>query len=337
MEKYGITDFARFRNEFLAGPGDAGAGQGTFRDPAAEILDLLRRRQEVENACWNIVVLESLFKAVRDLLTKESATGLSQLELDQVDDSLQEARLRMVDQRERYRDQLDVLKVHLGLAPHVPIALDPESLAGFRDAFEEVNRRRADPQRDSTDLPRIAAHLPVLEDIVIDGISLVAGRDDRPALLEERLSAAVRLALKNQNRGDPAEAGPGASGDAERALRVRHAIRRLMRIRIDYALEQRRFVLVTRRQDQAQERLLAPPAIASPRRERSPKEGAELVAELIGNRQGHLLANQDNFVSPWTEYQTARLALYRDLGTLPSADWTSFYDQLTARRSGDHR
>ena len=130
-------------------------------------------------------------------------------------------------------------------------------------------------------------------------------------------------------------AGPGASGDAERALRVRHVIRRLMRIRIDYALEQRRFVLVTRRQDQAQERLLAPPGIAPPRRERSPKEGAELIAELIGT-QGQLLANRDNFVSLWTEYQTARLALYRDLGTLPSADWKSFYDQLTARRSGDH-
>ena len=78
----------------------------------------------------------------------------------------------------------------------------------------------------------------------------------------------------------------------------------------------RRFVLVNRRQDQAQERLRrAPGNRVLVEEKRSPKlKRAELIAELIGT-QGQLLANRDTWSRLWTEYQIARLALYRDLGT----------------------
>jgi hypothetical protein len=60
-----------------------------------------------------------------------------------------------------------------------------------------------------------------------------------------------------------------------------------------------------------------------------------LITELIGV-QGQIAEDQNRLVCLWTEYQTRRLALYRDLGSLPFTDWMSFYDQLTARRSADH-
>jgi hypothetical protein len=351
--KYDIRNFARFRSEFLSGRGDAGGGEAGFHDPAGEVLELLCRRQEVENARSNTSALENVLKVVRGLLVKQSeylsSTGLesdlladplplgvSQLELDLVDATLQGARLRLVDLRERYRDQLDVLKVHLGLMPHVPIALDRAALAGFRDAFDEVDRWRADRERLLTALPRIAGRLPALGDVVIDGHTILVGQEDHQELTEERLSAAVRIALETRARTNPGNSQALESDQAPLELRVRGTIRRMLRIRLEYAVEQRRFVLVTRRRDQAQERLLAPPGIASSRRDRSLKEGADVFADLLG-AQAQTLENQDRLVSLWTEYQTLRLGLFRDLGTLPCDDWKSFYDQLTARRASDAR
>jgi RNA polymerase sigma factor (sigma-70 family) len=313
-ERYGVADFARFRQEFLAGPSGEG-GNAEFRDPASEILELLRQHQQFENSRGNIAAMENMIKVLRDLIQKVSS-GLSQLQLDQVDVAVQRARSHMVDERQRYRDQLDALKPGLGLSPHAPVALGKGDLAGFRKAFQDADLWCADPKGHPVDLPRIAGQLPTLTDVVIEGHSAAAvvmgDVKSRPSE-EEFLAGAARAALANKTRESDATG---------LELRVRAATRRLLRIRLAYEIEKRSFVLLVRRRSQAQEQLLAPP-----RREESRPQRADLIPELIGI-QGQILANQDRLVSLWSEHQTVRLALFRDLGELPCNDWKSFYDQL---------
>jgi hypothetical protein len=334
-ERYDVGDFARFRKEFLASRADDGEDKGRFRDPSGEIFALLRRLEAVEIARWNVAALENLVKVLRELIEKVSS-GVSQLQLDQVDEALQLARLRFLDERGHYRDQLDALKVHLGLSPHAPIVPDKGSLAGFHDVFEEADRWSVDPKAGPVELALIAKHLPAFEDVAFDGHSVGAAFDAiyragrQPSEEEELLRAGTRVALANRHRGDGDDAGAREVEDARLELKVRSALRRLLSIRLAYLVEERRFVLVLRRRDQAQERLLAPP-----RREETRPERGELITELV-QVQGQTAENQGRLVSLWIEYQALRLSLYRDLGTLPCDDWKSFHDQLTARRSADH-
>ena len=331
-ERYGVRDFSRFRKDFLADYEDDvdREAEGRLRDPSGAILELLRRRQTVEIARWNVAAFENLIKVLQELIEKVSS-GVSQLQLDLVSESLQLARVRLLDEREHYRNHLDALKVDLGLSPHAPIALDGSSLAGFRDTFAEADRWSADPKAEPTELPRIAHHLPLLGDVAIEDQSvdavLTSSREGPSDRQEELLRAGTRVALKA--RGDRGDAGARVREDARLELKVRGDLRRLLWIRVAYIIEVRRFVLVLRRRDQAQERLFAPPRI-----EESQPQRAELITELIGV-QGQIAENQARLVSLWTEYQAKRLALYRVLGTLPCDDWKSFYDQLTARQSAD--
>jgi len=328
IERYDAADFDRFRKEFLAGPAVNGGGNKEFRDPSGAILELLRQRQQFENSRGNIAALENMIRVLRDLIQKLSS-GLSQLQLDQVDASLQRARIHLLDERQHYRDQLDAVKVRLGLSPHAPVAFDKGDLAQFRKTFQDADLWCADPKGDHVDLPKIAGQLPILKDVVIDGHSAAAvamsNVEARPSE-EEFLTGVARVALGNKNRGVQDDAGNRESDAAGLELKVRAVSRRLLRIRFAYEFERRSFVLLVRSRSQAQEQLLAPP-----RREESRPQRADLIPELIGI-QGQILANQDRLVSLWTKYQTARLALFRDLGTLPCNDWKSFYDQL----GGDH-
>ena len=200
-------------------------------------------------------------------------------------------------------------------------------LAGFRDTFQEARSlaRRPAERHDGSTPHRQSS--PELEDVVIDDIPPLspAKRTSLGIDAEQRFAAAMRVALKNKHRGDPGKAGVQETDDAGLEQTGPHAIRRLLRIRLAYEIEQRRFVLVIRRRDQAQERLLA-----SSEQKESLKHRAELITELIG-AQGQILANQDRLVSLWTEHQTVRLALFRDLGTLP---WTTGSRSTTSSPPG---
>jgi hypothetical protein len=224
----------------------------------------------------------------------------------------------------------------LGLAAHAPIVLDKGSLAGFRDVLQDVDQWCADPERDLRELPRIAGRLPALEDVVIDGHSAdvvyKANGEGQEERMEALLSAALQTAIKNNARVDPGEVRARETIEVELELRLRRALRRLLRIRIDYAVEQRKFVLVIRARDQAQERLLAPTRVAPLGTGEPAKEGADLITDLI-EFQSQIFENQNRLIELWTEHQALRLALFRDLGMLPCGDWKSFYDQLTARRA----
>jgi hypothetical protein len=93
---------------------------------------------------------------------------------------------------------------------------------------------------------------------------------------------------------------------------------------VAYAIERWRLVLTLRSKDQAQEHFLAPP-----RRGEARPSNAGFLDELI-EVEGQVVANRDRLVALWAEYQTLRLALFRDLGALPYDDWDAFLGSLGA-------
>ena len=106
---YQVRSFAQFRQQFLvtilvggsvpnfgSARGTAGfsAGSGNI-DPVVGFLNVLQDLQEIENDRKNIAAFEQLVKVYRELIQGESS-GLSQLQLDQVDSSLQRAQAALV-------------------------------------------------------------------------------------------------------------------------------------------------------------------------------------------------------------------------------------------------
>ncbi len=291
-----------------------------FRDPSGEVFELLRLAQGIEDAAKSVAAIEGLYRVAQEVIQGESS-GLTQRELDRIDDALQRARAEMVETRRRYRDGLGTLKVELGLAPGAPAYLDRSGVAAFREVFDEAAKWAIGPGLDYASLDAIAASLPALEDVVIEGRSLLAEVRRRDGDLDEDfLKAATAVATRNRGAGPP-----GVSDDAM-LLRVRGGVRALRETFLFYELEKRRFVLVSRARVLAQGQLFAPAAGAM-------SLGTAQVADLVG-LQDELRANRDRLVALWTSYQARRLALARDLGALPADDWPGFFASLTARKAG---
>jgi hypothetical protein len=318
-------DFGRFRAAFLAaGQGNGQAG-GKFHDPAGGMFEVLRRLQTVENARSDVASLQQLLMVIRERIQAESS-GLTQLDLDRVDAAIQQAQRGLVGEIRQYRDSLDDLKVELGLAPGAPVVPDRGSLAVFRDGFAAIEEWCHDPQRDMTELPRLAARLPVLEDLVIDNRPVFAALDRTPDQLETVLAAAARVAFGNSRVA--VKARPGDPAAAALALRVRRRLRFLVQTRWAYQMQLRSLVLAIRLKDHAFERVIGP-SREGPFLPRSP-----LFKDLI-DQGAEILRVQNDLVALWAAFQGERLALYRDLGTLPFNDWKSFQEQLSARLGAD--
>jgi hypothetical protein len=312
--RLGVADFARFRKEFLDEREGSDKADASFHDPSASVFDLLRRLQRIENGLKDARVHEQLVSLIKSLAEGE-ATAQTRFELDQVDNSLQQTRLLVVEELMLYRDRLDEVKVELGLSPRAPVVPDWRSLAAFRFAFETADAWQRKPGRKLTDLAGIAGQLPRLDDAVLAGLrggpDLDTVAHQHMSLLEGVLSAAEQAAVKNRG-ADVLDDGLG--------LRVRRRVRHLLTIYQEYAVENRRFVLILRQKDQAFERLIEPPAAGATRLSTS-------ATDLIG-QETRLLQTENRLVDLWASFHTERLALYRDLHTLPYADWKSFHAQF---------
>jgi hypothetical protein len=311
----GVADFAQFRKDFCAD--DPGAGE-KFRDPSAAVLDLLGRLEAIDNARRNIEFHENLMKLLLERIQGE-ASGLCQLDVDMVSASLARVRQKRADEISQFRDGLDQLKVVLGLSPRVEFILDRPRPAAFREVRDEVDNWARRPDRSLQELPRLLEGLPGLGEVVVDGRPILAKLDKNPDLLEEILTRAAQLAIKNRNDRDKSQAQGDAAVQLE--LRVRRRLRNLLDTRRACEGEKRSYELAIRLRDQTFERLIAPPTAAiSPR--------SPMIKELI-EAANEMLKVEDRLVGLWTSFRTERLALYRDLGVLPYKDWSSFYADLT--------
>ena len=315
--QFGVADFAGFRALFVA---DGPTGNGAlFRDPSAAVLELQRRLQAIDNARGHVAVRESLVKMLQERVQGESA-GLSRSDIDMVSASLDTAGQKVAEAITQFRDELDKLKVALGLRPRAPVILDRESLAAFRSAFDSLEAWARRPNRSLEELPEFIGRLPALGEVVVDGQPILAKLEMNPNNLEDVLTTVAQLAIKN--RGDRNTARPPLDAGVQLELRVRRRIRGLFATSRAYEAEKRTCELATRLKDQTFERLRAPPAGASASR-------SSLVQALL-DQDAQLRQAKDRLVALWTSFRSERLTLYRDLGALPHNDWKSFYADLSA-------
>jgi hypothetical protein len=216
---YAVRAFALFRQQFFvvtltggtiqnfgAGfqlQGFSGAGN---TDPTVGFLPVLFNLVQVEIDRRNLFFLESLVRLYQELIQGE-ASGLSRLQVDQVMQNLILGRQTLFADKLTYRTSLDSFKMQMSLPPDTPIVLDMSLAQPFYDVFNAVDswQRRSDRKLD--ELPGIIARIPELEDIDVEGRSVLEPyRNYRSTLkeflpeneegLEDLLQAAVRIALE---------------------------------------------------------------------------------------------------------------------------------------------
>ncbi len=213
---YELRNFAKFRQEYLGyitvGSQFTAAainGGGGGNDPAVGFLPLLQDIIQVEIDQRNIAVYEKFVAVFQELVAGEGS-GLTQLQVDQLDQQLQQARLSLVTDTLQYRQDLDSYKISMGLPPDVPLVPNRRLTMRFQQVYDKFDKWSLDKNRQLEQLPGFAAQLPGLEDVVIDGRSVIGPIREvdttDPATrkpvnddyLEDLLLAGERVALENR-------------------------------------------------------------------------------------------------------------------------------------------
>ncbi|MEO6810772.1 MAG: hypothetical protein ABI353_16780, partial [Isosphaeraceae bacterium] len=179
---YEVRNFTRYRQQFIpyiltaagGSPGQAPDNPGGFGgDPNIGFLQVLQQIQVVENARRNIAAFEQILKIYREL-ARGPASGLSQLQVDQVEQRLNQTRQQLIVSEVQYRNSIDQYKMQLGLPPDTPVILDRGVTSGFREVFNELDVWAGQSRRDPEQLQPMIASLPELNDVGIDGRSVLA-------------------------------------------------------------------------------------------------------------------------------------------------------------------
>ncbi len=216
---YQVRQFALFRQQFFVVTLTAGTVQNFGNsfplagfsvpgnsDPTVGFIPAVINIAQVEIGRKNVAFYENLVRLYNELIQGE-ASGLSNLQVDQVTSNLISARQTLFGLKITYRSALDGFKMQLGMPPDTPIVIDQHLVQPFYDVFNAVDDWQRNPNRTLTELPGIIKKLPELEDIDVEGRSLLglyrnyeANRktftveDEDP--LEDQLQAAVRIALE---------------------------------------------------------------------------------------------------------------------------------------------
>ena len=405
---YEIRSFARFRQEFIPYvllDVQAIDNPGTS-DPAVGYLNVLQQLQLVEIDRRNVAKFERVLEVYSEL-ARGAGSDLTQLQVDQIDQSRQLARQTLINDTILYRNLLDQYKIQLGLPPDTPLVLDRGLTAKFRDVFDRIDKWSLRTNRRLEELPGFLRDLPQLVDIAIDGRTVKAIIDENNQESVEKLNeyvmAAERVALENrldlmnaraqlydawrqlavtsnalkgffnisltnQIFTPPTTTNPFGFFDqskqfslvlntelplvrvAERnnylaaqinfnrqqrllmltedsvKFAVRQEVRSLIQQAQTYEIQQRTFLVTLRLVDQTQEQLIAPPAGAGGA---GSGQGAAQTINLV-NFQQRIPQAQNTLVQTWVNYETLRLALYRDLGLMPYDEWTAYHELFPA-------
>ena len=210
---YQARAFARFRQEFIvttlsggtvtqfgATFALAGFSTGGNIDPTVGFIPVVVRAVQIDISRKNVAYFERLVQLYEQLIEGE-ASGLSQLQVDQTRSQLVSARGRLVNDTLNFRSSLDQYKVQLGLPTDTPLVPDLNLLKPFRDVYQRIDDWQRDRNRNLDDLPKIVAGIPELEDVVIDGRSVLNIYKNTETYSEEEelediLQAGVRTALE---------------------------------------------------------------------------------------------------------------------------------------------
>jgi hypothetical protein len=209
---YAVRNFVLFRQQFTVATLVGGTNFANFGstaqttgfstggniDPTTGFLNLVEDVAVVENQTRSVATFVQ-FAAVFKELIKGESSGLTQLQLDQLDSNLQQAKSNLIGLRTTYRNDLDLFKQQIGLPPDVILVPDRRLTSPFKKVFQDIEFWARDPKRELPELDRIATGLPNLEDIDLDGRSCLgvfgSGSDEN---LEDLLLAAERISLENR-------------------------------------------------------------------------------------------------------------------------------------------
>ena len=238
---YTVRAFALFRQQFFVVTLTGGTIQNfgsTFAlagfssagntDPTIGFIPAAFNVVEIEIDRRNVAFYENLVRLYQELIQGE-ASGLSQLQVDQVQSQLISARQALFLDKVTYRVGLDTYKMQMGLPPDLPLVLDQSFLGTpFYNVFDAVDNWQKNPDRSLSELPGIIGKIPALQDIDIDGRSALGPyrnyRATAPRFvpededgLEDLMQAAVRIGM--EYRLDLMNSR-GALYDAWRQIRV---------------------------------------------------------------------------------------------------------------------
>ena len=219
---YQVRAFAQFRQQYfvvtLTGGTVQNFGQGFSLsgfttggniDPVVGFIPAAFNVVQVEIDRRNVAFYANLVKLYQELIQGE-ASGLSQLQVDQVMSQLIGARQTLFSDKVTYRNALDQFKMQLGMPPDTAIVMDQSWLGKpFYDVFNAVDAWQKRSDRQLSELPGIIGKIPQLQDIDIDGRSVLgiyrnyrASRGSGEFVpededgLEDLLQAAVRVGLE---------------------------------------------------------------------------------------------------------------------------------------------
>ncbi|WP_165071013.1 TolC family protein [Paludisphaera rhizosphaerae] len=426
---YQVRAFAKFRQEFIVSVLIAGSVQNlgsTFNlagfssagntDPVVGFIPLVLDAAQIEIDKRNVATLEQVVSLYEELIDGE-ASGLTQLQVDQAKNQLATGRRTLASDILTYRYGLDQFKMQMGLPTDTPLTVDLGIYYPFRDVFRQIDNWQRNPKRDLKELPDIVGNLPDLEDVVLDGRSVLSPYKGPNAQLisdedglEDILQSGVRIALEyrldmlnnraqlydawrqiryqanslkgilnvgltNQVLTPPTTTNPfgfmsqatqmslvlnaelplirvaernnfrqaiinyqrqrrslQASEDALK-LQIRQDIRSMQIAYINYAIAKQQLELQARLKDQAFEQLVAPPQATSGQNLAQNANAATQNQNLLSAQSG-LINSEGTILSTWQSYETARLTLYRDIGTLPYDEWEAFSELFPAEYRG---
>jgi hypothetical protein len=407
---YQVRAFARFRQQFmvyLLSSNQAADTGGAPNDPNVGFLQVLQNYQIAENTARIVAAYDQALEIFREFAKGGASSGISQLQVDQVDLQLQQQRASLIQAQTTYRISMDQYKQQLGLPPDVPIVPDRTLLLPFSNVFRQISDWERDPDHDPEQLDAIIGGLPQLENVVLDGRPLFemppGGRPQQvfadPKRQEEFLLTAERIALENRldlmnqrailydfwrqiavqansllpvfnvtyagNMQTPTGTNNpfGFTSQSVQSqlslqaelplvrlnernnfrlalinyqrqrrvlmqqedtvkLQVRTEARQLIQFLETYEINKTALLLALRNRDQTLQNIIAPPA------EGGGGAGTSQATQTINfiTSITQILGQQNSVVQGWVQYQTGRLAFYRDLGILPYDEWEAYYE-----------
>lgn len=402
---YQVRTFARFRQEFVLNVLTSNQGVTGGGDGNTGFLNVLSQLQQLENSRTILATYEAIFTAYKEMASGAGA-GVSQLNVDQIDQNIVQLRNQLIQQTISYQTLLDQYKMQLGLPPDLPLVVDRTLTKPFRDVFAQIDKWFGDENRDPAMLPEYVDRLPRFEEVYLDGRAVV-GLGRAPETREEVLLAAERIALENRYELMNAR---GQLYDAWRQLAVRfNAVKGIFNVSVTnqvftpantsnpfafvdqakqfalsfntelplirvsernayrqglilyrqqqralmlledqiklavrqdarnlilnaelYENQKRLLVISLRQRDNSARTIFAPPGAG----------GGDTASQITANTSALINGIQgsntalNGLIQQWVAYQTARLSLYRDLGTLPYDEWEVFYALYPSSNAG---
>jgi hypothetical protein len=416
---YEVRSFARFRQEFLVSllTANQPVTNPGLNDPNTGFLNLVLAFQQAENQRIIVASFERSLEIYKVYAENSGSSGISQLQVDQIDQNLNNARGALITAQQNYRNLLDQYKQQLGLPPDTPLIPDLSVIAEIRQVFRDILEWQARAGHDPSELPGIIGGLPRLQNVILDGRPMYDYSTDPPRpiyadpeRLEEFLIVAERVALENRldlmnqratlydvwrqiavqansllpffnvqvnyqlltpaNTTNPFgfndqsnqfnmslntelplvrlnernnfrtallnyQRGRRTLMQFEDSVKfqVRQEIRALINFGENYDISRTVLINVLRQRDQALQQLIAPPEQVGGGF--NPNILAQQATQTINyiNSVNGVLAQLNTLVNNWVQYQTQRLALYRDLGIMPFDEWEAYYELFPAGAS----